>query len=313
MRARGKRKEKEKEAARIRQNSFAFEAFHSLPQQMVRQGANSLLSAENGIVPNGLSLPSSPPAMQSIPSQSEGGIGPWGNLRDVGASAALRKMGVPQHHLSGLPPRPQSPSATSPPSLEAIISGSVPASAGSQNGHSAPGSRGTQFSPESNPSSLPSHPSLPSRPQRPHSPSSEPQSHPQSSQPNSKPPSVSGSQSGHEEELVRSVGALAVSTESGSTSPQLPSPASGTSSGGRNGSDQNPPINTLYVGNLPTPTSPGGHTLSVLEDRLRELFSRQAGYRKLCFRQKSNGPMCFVEVRFLCMLCRLCACAESTL
>ncbi|KAI0326721.1 hypothetical protein GY45DRAFT_1258428 [Cubamyces sp. BRFM 1775] len=280
-----KRREKEKEAARLRQNSFAFEAFHSVPQQMVRQGANSLLSAESGV-----------DSMSS----------PWGNLRDVGASAALRKMGLPQHHLSGLPARPQSPSSlqTSPPSQEALANLSVPVSASSQNGSSAPGSRGGQFSPDSNPSVLPSHPSLPTRP-RPQSPSSEPQVHQNlgglagqmsASLPNSTASSVSGSQSGHEDELVKSVGALAVSTESGSTSPQLPSPASGTSSGGgRSGSDHNPPINTLYVGNLPTSTSPGGYTLSFLEDRLRDLFSKQPGYRKLCFRQKSNGPMCFVE------------------
>ena len=292
-----KRKEKEKEAVRMRQNSYAFEAFHSVPQQMVRHGANSLLSAEGGLS-NGITLPS-PPSIQSVPSQSEGMTGPWGNLRDVSASAALRKMGVPQHHLSGLPPRPQSPSATSPPTLEALTAPS------SHSGHSAPSSRSAPFSPESLSSSLPGHPSLPSRP-RAQSPSSEPQAHGgavgsagqvSSSLPNSKASSVSGSQSGHEEDLVRSVGALAVSTESGSTSPQLPSPASGTSSGnGRTGSDQNPPINTLYVGNLPTSTSPGGYTLSYLEDRLRELFSKQPGYRKLCFRQKSNGPMCFVEV-----------------
>ncbi|TFK93632.1 hypothetical protein K466DRAFT_92857 [Polyporus arcularius HHB13444] len=289
-----KRREKEKEVARARQNSYAFEAFHSVPQQMVRQGANSLLSAENGngMASHGPNLPSSPPSGHNLPSQPEGLTGPWGNLRDVSASAALRKMGVPQHHLSGLPARPPSPSATSPPMLEAMAI---------RDGHSAPTSRGL-FSPDSVTSSLPSHPSLPTRP-HPQSPSSEPQSHSihgpfgqTSSLPNSKASSVSGSLSGHEEELVRSVGALAVSTESGSTSPQLPSPASGTSSGGgRTGSDQNPPINTLYVGNLPTSTSPGGHTLSYLEDRLRELFSKQPGYRKLCFRQKSNGPMCFVE------------------
>ncbi|KAI0737678.1 hypothetical protein C8Q80DRAFT_1125167 [Daedaleopsis nitida] len=292
-----KRREKEKDAIRLRQNSYAFEAFHSVPQQMVRQGANSLLSAENGMVSNGLSMPS-PPSIQSMPSQSEGMTSAWGTLRDVSASAALRKMGVPQHHLSGLPPRPQSPPATSPPTLESLTAPN------SQNGHSAPSSRSAPFSPDSIPSSLPAHPSLPSRP-RAQSPSSEPQSHPghvgqavpaSSSLPNSKASSVNGSQSGHEDELVRSVGALAVSTESGSTSPQLPSPSSGTSSGGgRTGSDQNPPINTLYVGNLPTSTSPGGYTLSYLEDRLRELFSKQPGYRKLCFRQKSNGPMCFVE------------------
>ncbi|OSD04438.1 hypothetical protein PYCCODRAFT_1443739 [Trametes coccinea BRFM310] len=283
-----KRREKEKEAARLRQNSFAFEAFHSVPQQMVRQGANSLLSAESGM---GLT----PDSMS----------GPWGNLRDVSASAALRKMGLPQHHLSGLPARPQSPSSlqTSPPAQEALANLSVPVSASSQNGGSASGSRSAQFSPDSNPSALPMHPSLPTRP-RAQSPSSEPQQQSlvgsigqmSASLPNSTASSVSGSQSGHEDELVKSVGALALSTESGSTSPQLPSPASGTSShGGRNGSDQNPPINTLYVGNLPTSTSPGGYTLSFLEDRLRDLFSKQPGYRKLCFRQKSNGPMCFVE------------------
>ncbi|KAI8982775.1 hypothetical protein BD414DRAFT_418922 [Trametes punicea] len=285
-----KRREKEKEAARLRQNSFAFEAFHSVPQQMVRQGANSLLSAESGI---------------GLASQSDGITGPWGNLRDVSASAALRKMGLPQHHLSGLPPRPQSPSSlqTSPPTQEALTNLSVPAPV-SQNCGSGSGSRSAQFSPDSNPSSLPAHPSLPTRP-RAQSPSSEPQPHQSlidsagqtsASLPNSTTSSVSGSQSGHEDELVKSVGALAVSTESGSTSPQLPSPASGASSGaGRSGSDHNPPINTLYVGNLPTSSSPGGYTLSFLEDRLRDLFSKQPGYRKLCFRQKSNGPMCFVE------------------
>ncbi|KAI0832831.1 hypothetical protein BC628DRAFT_1309139 [Trametes gibbosa] len=282
-----KRREKEKEATRLRQNSFAFEAFHSVPQQMVRQGTNSVLSAESGM------------------GMSDGMTGPWGNLRDVSASAALRKMGLPQHHLSGLPVRPQSPTSlqTSPPMQEATANLSVPMAALSQNG-STQGSRSGQYSPESNPASLPGHPSLPTRP-RPQSPSSEPQSHQSHSgslgqvsvsMPNSAASSVSGSQSGHEDELVKSVGALAVSTESGSTSPQLPSPASGASSGGgRSGSDHNPPINTLYVGNLPTSTSPGGYTLSFLEDRLRDLFSKQLGYRKLCFRQKSNGPMCFVE------------------
>lgn len=53
-----------------------------------------------------------------------------------------------------------------------------------------------------------------------------------------------------------------------------------------NPADQNPPCNTLYVGNLPLSTS---------EDELRNLFSRQPGYRRLCYRTKSNGPMCFVE------------------
>ena len=53
-----------------------------------------------------------------------------------------------------------------------------------------------------------------------------------------------------------------------------------------NPADQNPPCNTLYVGNLPLDTS---------EDELKAIFSKQRGYKRLCFRTKQNGPMCFVE------------------
>lgn len=53
-----------------------------------------------------------------------------------------------------------------------------------------------------------------------------------------------------------------------------------------NPADQNPPCNTLYVGNLPIDTS---------EDELKQMFTKQRGYKRLCFRTKQNGPMCFVE------------------
>ena len=53
-----------------------------------------------------------------------------------------------------------------------------------------------------------------------------------------------------------------------------------------NPADQHPPCNTLYVGNLPIDTS---------EDELKALFSKQRGYKRLCFRPKQTGPMCFVE------------------
>lgn len=59
------------------------------------------------------------------------------------------------------------------------------------------------------------------------------------------------------------------------SSPRLPNPA-----------DQNPPCNTLYVGNLPPNTS---------EEELRQVFSNCKGYRRMCFRTKPQGPMCFVE------------------
>lgn len=53
-----------------------------------------------------------------------------------------------------------------------------------------------------------------------------------------------------------------------------------------NPADQNPPCNTLYVGNLPVDTS---------EDELKALFSKVRGYKRLCFRTKHQGSMCFVE------------------
>ncbi|CAG7554961.1 unnamed protein product [Fusarium equiseti] len=53
-----------------------------------------------------------------------------------------------------------------------------------------------------------------------------------------------------------------------------------------NPADQNPPCNTLYVGNLPGDAS---------EEELKGVFVKQRGYKRLCFRTKQNGPMCFVE------------------
>lgn len=62
-----------------------------------------------------------------------------------------------------------------------------------------------------------------------------------------------------------------------------------------NPADQNPPCNTLYVGNLPPDAT---------EAELRALFAPQAGFRRLSFKTKApsastgshaHGPMCFVE------------------
>ncbi|KAF9919725.1 hypothetical protein FBU30_010616 [Linnemannia zychae] len=81
---------------------------------------------------------------------------------------------------------------------------------------------------------------------------------------------------------INTVAAAALNSP-GMASPGIASPAFRTPV---NPGDQNPPCNTLYVGNLPMNTS---------EDELRTLFARCVGYRRLCFRTKSNGPMCFVE------------------
>ncbi|KAH8881805.1 hypothetical protein GQ53DRAFT_848008 [Thozetella sp. PMI_491] len=73
------------------------------------------------------------------------------------------------------------------------------------------------------------------------------------------------------------------------THPQQPTsyqPLSGYNFPPVNPADQNPPCNTLYVGNLPLDTS---------EEELKAIFSEQPGYRRLCFRTKPNSPMCFVE------------------
>jgi hypothetical protein len=110
---------------------------------------------------------------------------------------------------------------------------------------------------------------------------------------------------------VQRFGSLSLSTSSGLASPpnmsSLQSPASAISPSSishssQNGvvapnyirptlppinpADQHPPCNTLYVGNLPLDTS---------EDELKAIFSKQRGYKRLCFRTKNNGPMCFVE------------------
>ena len=68
-----------------------------------------------------------------------------------------------------------------------------------------------------------------------------------------------------------------------------------TGVGSLNIADQNPPINTLYVGNLPSHLAVT-QSPNYLEECLRNLFTRAAGFKRMSFRQKVNGPMCFVEV-----------------
>ncbi|KAG2227908.1 hypothetical protein INT45_002146 [Circinella minor] len=74
----------------------------------------------------------------------------------------------------------------------------------------------------------------------------------------------------------------------GVTSPNNYRSLLGTFGGSAASMDQNnPPCNTLYVGNLPPNTS---------EDELRMMFAKCIGFKRLSFKSKANnGPMCFVE------------------
>ncbi|KAJ2747783.1 hypothetical protein GGI20_000253 [Coemansia sp. BCRC 34301] len=54
-----------------------------------------------------------------------------------------------------------------------------------------------------------------------------------------------------------------------------------------NSNDQNPPCNTLYVGNLP---------IGAKEEELWMIFQHSLGYKRMSYKAKPNsGPMCFVE------------------
>ncbi|MDI1492353.1 MAG: cell cycle RNA binding protein whi3 [Ramalina farinacea] len=102
-------------------------------------------------------------------------------------------------------------------------------------------------------------------------------------------PPVSGYTSPRHNGLQSPVSSMpnGISTQPPPSSYQLRHPqVRGTQMPPVNPADQNPPCNTLYVGNLPIDTS---------EDELKAMFSKQRGYRRLCFRTKQNGPMCFVE------------------
>jgi len=286
--------DKERNARLRSSDSYAFDAFHSVPSSQ-RPTGNSLLAATAG------------ETIGPLPSRAVAAP-PWGVLGRDPVNSTSRKMSVPIS--SSLPPRPSSP-PSHPPQPSPLPRDATPFASGPTIG---------SFTPLHQGATQPAHPSLPSRPR-----ACSPASGGETAVPISSGSSAAGSQGSVDEEVSRSLASLAVGAMSenvligtGSTSPQLPSPASGASSekSGRNGIvDQNPPvslfyyilvcgdeadvdpqINTLYVGNLPSSPLPPGCGPNHLEDSLRNLFSSQPGFRKLCFRQKSNGPMCFVEV-----------------
>lgn len=305
-------RERAKRELRLRQaNSSAYEAFHSVPSHLIRSQDATL--SENGASYNGLNALShslSDGTGMSAPSN------PWGMpTREAMANGlngiAARRQVMP---FGSYPQRPPSASQSSVPDQDVFPSSASRSTSSSQSGLSDP-----EHTPHTNPDSALSPPTefyLPaglSR-SRGRSPSTESQQlHGDQSQSSEANGAVL--QMGNEQEIAQVMSDLAIGTEVGSTSPDLPSPTSNASSGNRN-ADQNPPvssrspsykgatcpnlftqINTLYVGNLPASPTQAGYPSSHLEDGLRDLFSQQPGFRKLCYRQKSNGPMCFVEVR----------------
>lgn len=266
------RRRKEKEMMRLRAgNSTAFDAFHSVPigstaRHMSNSAGGGLLSPVENVFGNGISpmigngYGSSQPQVSAVQHHYEE-VGPWDNVRS--------------HR-----PRSSSRRSDSPSNLNAASSYLDQGSqhfASSQHLQHLDQMHQEQQRHDHRPIGHP-----------PHSESSS-----SSVADDSQRGGGESDGSGVDGDMSLALGGLEVSTDGGKTSPQLPSPASGASS--RNGVDQNPPINTLYVGNLPTSPPPTGFPQDYLEESLRELFSSQTGFRRLCFRQKSNGPMCFVE------------------
>jgi len=257
-------------------NSNAYDAFHSVPPGPVplaqssrhmsnHTGIGMLSPAENEAGTGTSPIPNGVLGARPAQQQHEELPGPWDNVRSRGGlgprprSSSQRSTSPPLHvngHVFDMPPR-----SFTPPEHHQFLEQSRhdPHYTDVRNNHAS--SESSSSSVVGGPQSF----------------------------------GHSGGSDGHvtDAEMSRALGGLDVNVEGGKTSPQLPSPASGASS--RNGVDQNPPINTLYVGNLPTSPPPSGFPQDYLEESLRELFNVRAGFRRLCFRHKSNGPMCFVE------------------
>lgn len=269
------RRRHESDASQIR--SAAYDAFHSVPPH-VSKSPPQPLSSING----------------SLPGSSHDPIGPLGsNVWGMTAKEVNRRLPV-RVALPDLATHLTSPQASPP------KSSGLPSSAHSAESDGSSGIHHSDtLSPPSGTFVLPQQPPFGLR-SRPYSPPSLDSSQPLSSTSSSLPSSQTSSEDGNgtvENDLAKDLGSMSIG------SPNSSSPVSAgvmpnniTTTRGNPG-DQNPPINTLYVGNLPSSPPPVGYSPNYLEDELRELFGRHPGFRKLCFRQKNNGPMCFVEVR----------------
>jgi len=215
--------DKERNARLRSSDSHVFDAFHSVPSSQ-RPTGNSLLAATVG------------ESVGSLPSRAVAAP-PWGAPGRDPVNNTLRKMSVPVS--STLPPRPSSPPHLPQPSP--LPRDATPFASGSMIG---------SFTTSHQTITQSAHPSLPSRPR-----AYSPVSGGETAVPISSGSSAAESQGSVDEGVSRSLASLAVgamtenvTSGAGSTSPQLPSPASGASSekSGRNGIvDQNPPVSLL--------------------------------------------------------------------
>ena len=279
----GRADEDEREKMRRRQEgdgsqirSAAYDAFHSVPVQVSRSPTQNLPSMGGG-----------------LPAPSHDQIGSLGsNVWGMTAKEVNRRLPI-RVALPDLSTHLTSPQASPPKSTGLPSSAHSVESDGSSGVHHS-----DTFSPPAGTFVLPHQPpfGLRSRPYSPCLDSSKPLSPTSSSLPSSQTSSDDGNGT-VENEAAKDLGSMSVGSPNSSspTSVGMMSSNAATTTRGNPG-DQNPPINTLYVGNLPSSPPPVGYPPNYLEDELRELFGRHPGYRKLCFRQKNNGPMCFVEV-----------------
>lgn len=270
------KRRQESDALQIR--SAAYDAFHSIPVHVSTKSSTQSLSSIGG----GLAASSHDPT---------GSLGSnvWGMTgKEVNRRLPIRVT------LPDLPTHLTSPQASPPKST------GLPSSAHSVESDSSSGIHPSDpLSPPAGTFVFPHQPSF-GFGSRPYSPSSLDSGKPLSSTSSSLPSSQTSSDDGNgtvENELARDLGSMSVGSphSSSPTSVGVMGSSAATMTRGNPG-DQNPPINTLYVGNLPSSPPPVGYPPNYLEDELRELFGRHPGFRKLCFRQKNNGPMCFVEV-----------------
>jgi hypothetical protein len=234
-------RERSKRELRMRQtNSSAYEAFHSVPPHIMRSHEQSL--SDGGASLNGLN------ALSHSLSDGMGmnaASNPWGMpTREAMLANGINGGGArrPTLPFNSYPPRPPSTSQLSAPEQDAFPLSASRSASSSQSGMSDPENTPNRtmdsgLSPPTEffvPSGMPRS--------RGRSPSTESQPGQVGIAQSSELSNVAGPLTGAEQDMIQPMSDLAIGTQIGSTSPDLPSPTSNASSGNRNAADQNPPV-----------------------------------------------------------------------